>query len=305
MADDNSPFEQVRKDLSKSIPGHDFQPLSDDDAGDEDEADEVEISHDIHSILPLLAELQVQDALPGIVFNYDRAACEKMCRVILKQLSEAETVWKETSPKWKEKLKAWEEWKKEVTKREKQGLRGEASKGMTKQDQMREAASVEVSAFASFDPNKPLDGFHFADNKKLSQEEFEVHAKELRYRGVDEWLIDGLRRGVGVHHAGMNRKYRYCVEMLFRKGTFWVLVWTLFAWLSAGVIGSLCIASQRSFNVTLCNCYAANLICALASSRSLFAAPTSCCTLLTKSTFRIFAGCYCHRYARFGNKHAL
>ena len=219
MADEKSPFEEVRKDLSKSL--RDVTTLQPDhDQSAEDEEKSNEISHDVHSILPLLAELQLQDALPGIIFNYDRGICEKMCQVVLKQLTDAESAWKETSPKWKEKLKAWEDWKKEVARREKQGLRGDASKGMTKQDQMREAASVEVSAFASFNPNKPLDGFHFADNKKLSQEEFEVFAKELRYRGVEEWLIDGLGRGVGVHHAGMNRKYRYCVEMLFRRGTF-------------------------------------------------------------------------------------
>jgi superfamily II RNA helicase len=234
MADDASPFEAVRKDLSQSLKG--FQEArNDDDAGSiDDDADNdgqldelgMEISHDISSILPLLADLQQQDALPGIIFNYDRAICEKMCRTLMKQLVDAEVAWKETSPKWKAKLQDWEDWKKEVTRREKQGLRGEASKGMTKQDQMREAANVEVSTFASFDPNKPLDGFHFADHKKLSQEEFAVHAKELRYRGVDEWLIDGLMRGIGVHHAGMNRKYRYCVEMLFRKGYLRVVIAT-------------------------------------------------------------------------------
>jgi hypothetical protein len=53
-----------------------------------------------------------------------------------------------------------------------------------------------------------------------------VHAKELRYRGVEEWLIDGLMRGIGVHHAGLNRKYRYCVEMLFRKGYLRVVIAT-------------------------------------------------------------------------------
>jgi hypothetical protein len=39
-------------------------------------------------------------------------------------------------------------------------------------------------------------------------------------------LIDGLMRGIGVHHAGMNRKYRYCVEMLFRKGYLRVVIAT-------------------------------------------------------------------------------
>jgi superfamily II RNA helicase len=234
MADHASPFEEVRKDLSQSLAGlqesreNDNTGSVDADAGNDGQVDELgmEISHDISSILPLLADLQQQDALPGIIFNYDRAICEKMCKTLMKQLVDAEVAWKETSPKWKDKLQQWEDWKKEVARREKQGLRGEASKGMTKQDQMREAANVEVSTFASFDPNKPLDGFHFADHKKLSQEEFAVHAKELRYRGVEEWLIDGLMRGIGVHHAGMNRKYRYCVEMLFRKGYLRVVIAT-------------------------------------------------------------------------------
>ncbi|KAI8933310.1 hypothetical protein NX059_009935 [Plenodomus lindquistii] len=230
MADDKSPFVAVRQDLSRPLDKfatHDVMGAVE-EADNNGQVDELgmEISHDISSILPLLADLQQQDALPGIVFNYDRAICEKMVQTLLKQLTDAENTWKESSPKWKEKLAQWEEWKKEVARREKQGLRGEASKGMTKQDQMREAANVEVSAFASFDPNKPLDGFHFADHKKLSQEEFAVHAKELRYRGCEEWLIDGLMRGIGVHHAGLNRKYRYCVEMLFRKGYLRVVIAT-------------------------------------------------------------------------------
>ncbi|KAF1847985.1 DEAD/DEAH box helicase-like protein [Cucurbitaria berberidis CBS 394.84] len=230
MADDASPFEIVRKYLSSSIANFSLSQRDENaevtnDASQVDEM-EMEITHDISSILPLLADLQLQDALPGIIFNYDRSICERMCQTLLKQLTEAEVSWKQSSPKWKDKLAQWEEWKKEVARREKQGLRGEASKGMTKQDQMREAANVEVSAFASFDPNKPLDGFHFADNKKLSQEELEAHVKELRYRGCDEWLIDGLRRGIGVHHAGLNRKYRYCVEMLFRRGYLRVVIAT-------------------------------------------------------------------------------
>jgi len=232
MGDDKSPFEAVRKDLSNSLSkfqgASEIEEAASDKGDNEGQLDELgmEISHDISSLLPLLADLQQQDALPGIIFNYDRSICEKMCQTLMKQLVDAEVAWKETSPKWKVKLQQWEEWKKEVARREKQGLRGDASKGMTKQDQMKEAANVEVSAFASFDPNKPLDGFHFADHKKLSQEEFAVHAKELRYRGVEEWLIDGLMRGIGVHHAGLNRKYRYCVEMLFRKGYLRVVIAT-------------------------------------------------------------------------------
>jgi hypothetical protein len=235
LADENSPFEAVRRDLSQPLKGIAQQPgqgaIREDDSEDYDsedddsEAEDMELAHDVDSILPLLADLQRQDALPGIIFNYDRALCEKMCQTLMKQLTEAETTWKQTSPKWKDKLREWDDWKKEMARREKQGVRG-ANKGMTKQDQMREAASQEVSAFASFNPEKPLDGFHFADNKRLSQEELEDFAYQMRRRGVDEWLIDGLRRGIGVHHAGLNRKYRYCVEMLFRRGYLRVVIAT-------------------------------------------------------------------------------
>jgi hypothetical protein len=226
MAEESSPFEAVRKDLSRSLTGlAQAANNNDTDEDDESEVEEMELNHDFESILPLLADLQRQDALPGIIFNYDRALCEKMCQTLMKQLTEAETSYKESSSKWKDKLREWDEWKKEMARREKQGVRG-ANKGMTKQDQMREAANQEVSAFASFDPEKPLDGFHFADNKRLSQEELDGFAYDMRRRGVEEWLIDGLRRGIGVHHAGMNRKYRYCVEMLFRRGYLRVVIAT-------------------------------------------------------------------------------
>ncbi|OAL00090.1 P-loop containing nucleoside triphosphate hydrolase protein [Phaeosphaeriaceae sp. SRC1lsM3a] len=225
MADDASPFESVRKDLSSTLSGLAQQPTQGTIEDDDPESDEMELKHDVDSILPLLADLQRQDALPGIIFNYDRAVCEKMCHTLMKQLTDAETTWKETSPKWKDKLKEWDDWKKEMARREKQGVRG-ANKGMTKQDQMREAANQEVSAFASFNPEKPIDGFHFADNKKMSQEELDDFAYQMRRRGVEEWLIDGLRRGIGVHHAGLNRKYRYCVEMLFRRGYLRVVIAT-------------------------------------------------------------------------------
>jgi hypothetical protein len=120
MADDKSPFAEVRKDLSSSLSGLQEHQMSedatDDGVGNEGQLDELgmEISHDISSILPLLADLQQQDALPGIIFNYDRAICEKMCQTLMKQLVDAEVAWKETSPKWKIKLQQWEDWKKEV-----------------------------------------------------------------------------------------------------------------------------------------------------------------------------------------------
>lgn len=50
--------------------------------------------------------------------------------------------------------------------------------------------------------------------------------EQLRFKHIKPDLIDLLRRGVGVHHAGMNRKYRQCVEMLFRCGYLRVVIAT-------------------------------------------------------------------------------
>lgn len=40
---------------------------------------------------------------------------------------------------------------------------------------------------------------------------------ELRERGTDPELLEGLSRGIGVHHAGLDTSYRHAVEMLFRS----------------------------------------------------------------------------------------
>lgn len=72
--------------------------------------------------------------------------------------------------------------------------------------------------WAGFNPDAPIDGFHFADIQKLTLSELTEVQSDLRVRKVPDWLVRGLKRGVGVHHAGMNRKYLQVVEVLFRKG---------------------------------------------------------------------------------------
>lgn len=53
-----------------------------------------------------------------------------------------------------------------------------------------------------------------------------VYVRQLSRRQVAPWLIDALKRGIGIHHAGMNRKYRQVVEILFRKGFLRVVIAT-------------------------------------------------------------------------------
>ena len=212
MQDDESPFDAVvqdlgghRADLTVDVPPTPNADASDADDAEINEEDEVEIKHDIQSILPMLSKLHEQDALPAILFNYDRGLCERICRSLMEQLVSAETVWKESSTQWKSTLTKWEEWKKIMTKAGKRGppklskKKGAAEDGLTKEDIQRDAANNEASPWASFNPDKPIDRFHFADNKKLSQDEMDRLEKDLLRRDVPEWLITALKRGIGVH----------------------------------------------------------------------------------------------------------
>lgn len=136
-------------------------------------------SYSTNVFLILENSANVFTSLLGIIFNYDRALCERICKTLMAQLEAAESKWKETSPKWHSDLKKWEEYKAVMAKAgkrgppklsKKKGASGE--EGLTKEDILRDAANNEASPWASFDPEKPVDRFHFADNKKLSRQEF-------------------------------------------------------------------------------------------------------------------------------------
>lgn len=235
LADVNSPFEKVLEELEKPLTST-TRPRLQISSGKGKEPEDLAILDEekyVDTTLPLICTLHEQGALPALFFNYDRTACEVTCLRLLEQLETAEDEWKNSSSKWKNKITAWEAWKeakeklakkKPPTDAKKKGKKG--NDDMDKEDRMQDAADTESSPFESFDPDSPVDGFHFADVKKVTPSDFEKHANELRRREVPEWLVKGLRRGIGVHHAGMNRKYRQLCETLFRKGYLRVVVAT-------------------------------------------------------------------------------
>lgn len=221
MRDDNSPFDKVVKDLGNTFLN---QCSSKDqisrryavDAGAEDIV-EIDENNVLDTTLPLLCKLHERDALPVIFFNYDREKCEGICNAILSQLNAAETKWKKKSSIWKRHLSDWEQYKKEQAKMagkrapkiapKKRGKEDDDGPG-TKAERMQDAASSEASPFANFDPEAPIDGFHFAAKHKIESSELKRYFWQLTRRGISPWLMEALTRGIGVHHAGMNRKYR-------------------------------------------------------------------------------------------------
>ncbi|KAL9943049.1 hypothetical protein D7B24_009616 [Verticillium nonalfalfae] len=193
------------------------------------------------TIIPLLYDLNENDSLPAIAFNYDRAQCEEALKTVLAHLSAKETAWKESSKEWKQKLADYEEWKKAGLKAAKakpkkdrpaagnKDDRQGGSRDDNKNSKMQTAqanASIEVSPWESFDPEDPLEQFSFGDRTRLSRTEFAEMTDDLSSDKVDQWLVQSLKRGLGVHHAGMNRRYRQVVEILFRKGYLGVVMAT-------------------------------------------------------------------------------
>ena len=178
--------------------------------------------------MPLLCSLQSQNALPAILFNYDRSKCEELCKHILEMLELAETKFKTTSPSWLRDLQKWKSHLKAAEQREKKSgnqKKGGKGKGiaddegqMSKIDHLKEEEELKAASQWDFDPEAPLDRFSFADRKKAGKWELGEFGAKLRRRNVDSSLIEALRRGIAVHHAGCNRAYRHTVEMLFRRG---------------------------------------------------------------------------------------
>lgn len=184
--------------------------------------------------LPLLYQLHQRGALPAILFNYDRTACEDIGVSILKQLKDAEDVYKE-SKEWKRKMEKYEEYKllkeKKAAKKapkasKKKGGDKDDDDKTSKADQARDEAGTEVSSMDLFDPEEPQDDYSFADKRRAQKSEIDAFLKQLRWKNIRPKFVELIQRGVGVHHSGMNKKYRQCVEILFRKGFLRVIVAT-------------------------------------------------------------------------------
>jgi superfamily II RNA helicase len=232
MGDKDSPFDQVVAALTppEATDALDQVPSS---AGssttDGDTIDSLDLKT---TTLPLLFQLHKRRALPAILFNYDRSACEDIAYTLLGQLVKAESKYKE-GPQWKKLMDGFEKYTqlKEKKASKKPAKPSKKSKddddeGGSKTDRMRDESSEGASIYDLFDPEAPQADFSFANPKHLENAKLDEYIRQLRRKYIKEELIELLKRGIGVHHAGMNRKYRQCVEMLFRKGFLRVVIAT-------------------------------------------------------------------------------
>ena len=135
-----------------------------------------------------------------------------MAQAVLAVLEAMEARWRETDPEWKRKVKQWEAWVARAKERERQAER--LKKVKKDDDGGPPAAEPDASWEASFDPDDPSPQFSFAGlSPAFTKEDLEEEIQSLaRWSSAPDWALKGLRRGIGVHHSGMNKHYRTLVE---------------------------------------------------------------------------------------------
>lgn len=241
MVDDNSPFDLILRGLGSNLQhlvARDIMSTNH-NCGRVCGHREVDADNHVSMILPVLVDLHAKGALPCLVFNYDRIMCETLAHAVIDELGSKEDEWKASKSSWQKTMADFDQYKKELEiarsraakapkepkKKKKRGEDDDDEK-LSRAERVREQANADVSVWAGFNPDAPIDGFHFADVTKLAISELTEIQSELRGCKVPEWLVCGLQRGVGVHHSGMNRKYLQIVEMLFRRGFLRVVIAT-------------------------------------------------------------------------------
>lgn len=185
------------------------------------------------AIMPMLEDLDSEGLLPSLLFNYDRAVVESLGEKVLTVLEAREAEYRETDPAWQRKLKAYEKWLGDADKRQKEKERAQkrTKKNADKDEDAPEQPEAEVEEVGwqeSFDPTAPDPSYSFVGLKNTygDQDMADELARLAKRSACPSWMLRALRRGVGIHHSGLNRRYRQLVELAFRSKYLRVVICT-------------------------------------------------------------------------------
>ncbi|CCG81092.1 Uncharacterized helicase C694.02 [Taphrina deformans PYCC 5710] len=185
------------------------------------------------AIMPMLEDLDSEGLLPSLLFNYDRAVVESLGEKVLNVLEAREAEYRETDPAWQRKLKAYEKWLGDADKRQKEKERAmkRTKKNADKDEDAPEQPEAEVEEVGwqeSFDPTAPDPNYSFVGLKNTygDQDMADELARLEKRNACPLWMVRALRRGVGIHHSGLNRRYRQLVELAFRSKYLRVVICT-------------------------------------------------------------------------------
>ena len=134
-----------------------------------------------------------------------------MASHILETLEKAEGAWRADSPEWKRKVDKWEAWQTRQKNKERLAQKEAARKKRHPDDEMPQEGEYQ-SCESYFDPEDPSPKFSFANTSTYAKEELLKDISSLRWTSTPNFLFRALRRGIAVHHSGLNKTYRILVE---------------------------------------------------------------------------------------------
>lgn len=170
----------------------------------------------LQHFIQLAIDLKASGKLPGLFFCVDRREfCNEIAAHLIGFLNQAEQRKKASISDKLDKLKIS---KAEKTLKALKKARDTAK--VTKDSWIDEAIQNEEVLDSLSDVEEVDPDFSFTEPRyKLSRKEMDEIINEIRWKmGPGQAiLLEGLRRGIGVHHTGLPKKYLRQVEFLFRK----------------------------------------------------------------------------------------
>jgi superfamily II RNA helicase len=166
------------------------------------------------TLFETLITLDARDELPALVFHFSERGCNAIAESVIKVLEDMEEGSSSTDDKADKRREAA---RKMIRKQLEREARQKKSADDGPPDTEMEAEAMGDIFLSEVDPR-----FSFARPQDSTLAPTEVKriiddaVSKNKLFSSDSLLIRGLWRGIGVHHMGLDKKYRDAVELLFR-----------------------------------------------------------------------------------------
>uniref|UniRef100_A0A0G4H8V5 Uncharacterized protein n=1 Tax=Chromera velia CCMP2878 TaxID=1169474 RepID=A0A0G4H8V5_9ALVE len=175
--------------------------------------------------------------LPALIFNFSRSEIMVMLKKLVTFLEDGQRFkYLGTEERAYQTRLRNQQRQREYQRRVEEKLKNEKLKTLSKREIEEQGQEVDQQLAAAVlgPPPNPIEDeydpeFAFANRKIYGSNkeaiDHQIDQKAGRSK-IHEAFIEGLRRGVGVHHEGMPKKYRQVVEVLLRMGYLRVVIAT-------------------------------------------------------------------------------
>ena len=160
-----------------------------------------------------IPRLTPHDFQPALIFSFDRHQCETHAQKLLSCLKDAEQSWRATSPEWQAKIKEWNHFQSKAKNRDR--AKEQSQRQRKDEDEGGTTVMLEDAAWqAHFDPDDPSPEFSLAGVKtSYDKTKLKSDLDALNWTSTPDWALEAIKRGIAVHHSGMNKRYRNLVEV--------------------------------------------------------------------------------------------